>query len=188
MPTPSLELKGIDGYTLLKVLAGVQSPLSIKLAIELPTEAGHESNSIRIYTDTNELPRLRMLVEALKEKGDLELPIFSISLSERATQLAFAHEDTEEIRVPDFDAQKWKKISRQEKHRFILQTVKSELSCNLTELSSRLGVARSHVSNVLNGKRSLGWKALNKLMENFPLSIEMKELVKEARRDVQSSK
>jgi hypothetical protein len=178
MPAPSLKLERIDASTLLKVLDGVQGPISIKVVIDLPTEAGHESNSIRVYSDHNCIQRLKLMILSLGEKGDLELPIFNLALSEHLIQSAFTIENVEEIKAPTIDPQKWEKLSTKEKQKLLLKTVQQQLLCNLGELSSRLQVARSHVSNVLNGKRNLGWKAFNNLLGNFPLSMEMQELVK----------
>jgi hypothetical protein len=178
MNTPILRLNGIDGHTLLKVLDGISEPVGIKLVIELPTEAGHELNYIRIYGNHNSVKRLGLMVATLAEMKDLDLPIFSLWLSAYVDHKHVA-DDIQEITAPAIDRAKWKEMSRMDRQQLLLKTVQTQTLCSLAELSSMLEVARSHVSNAMNGKRGLGWVAFTKLIERFPLSTDMKDMVKE---------
>jgi hypothetical protein len=50
------------------------------------------------------------------------------------------------------------------------------------ELADRIGMVRSHVSNILNLKRGFGWETHDKILNHLCLSVEMQEMVKDSMR------
>ena len=175
MSSVALKFEEINHSTASVILDGVCGPTTIKVFAKIPNK---EMVSLRFYGDHNAVAQLKRVISAL---GSTENAIFSLYLSEYAPYTnGLTLENVEEIKAPDISPEAWKKMSPFDRQSLILLTVQRQSLSSLEDLSTRLSVARSHVSNVINKKRGLGWKAYKNLLDNFPLSVEMRNLVQDA--------
>jgi len=168
---PLLKFENIDRSTLLSILKGVTGEVSVKLVVTLGA-----SRVLHIFCNQSSVSELEFVVESFKGQETS----FSLFLSEAADfSPALTLSELEGIKAPLVSREEWEKMPKRRKQALILRTIQKHGECSLGELATMLRMARSHVSNILNGKRGYGWGTTQKIL-NLPLTDEMKRMVLDA--------
>jgi hypothetical protein len=178
---PIIQLGNVSLGFLEAILKGITGACWIVIEVISPTRTEKAPN-LRLSGNHESTADLETAVKAIAEgakNSAFTFTLFHGPVPMGNSEDAAAFGLSKVIQAPTISTEKWQKMEREARQGLLIRTILKQSGWNQSKLCKTIGAVQSHLSNIANGKRGMGWSFSQKLIGNLPLSEEMIRMIRE---------